>query len=140
MVREDCVIGKGTKIWHPELVNLYGCIIGEDCNIGAFAEIGPGVVIGNRCRIAAHAFICHGVTIEDDVFIGPRVTFTNDKYPPSDNWGKILVKHHAAIGAGAVILPDVTINSYALVGAGSVVSKDVYANTKVMGVPARRAA
>jgi acetyltransferase-like isoleucine patch superfamily enzyme len=135
VVREDCIIGEGTKIWHPELVNLYGCLIGKDCNIGAFVEIGENVIIGDRCRIAAFSFLCDGVILEDDVFVGPRVTFTNDKYPPSDTWGRILVKHHAAIGAGSIILPNVTIHPYALVGAGCIVTKDVFG--KAIGIAAR---
>ena len=77
----DTVIGEGTKIWHPELVNLYGCTIGENCNIASFVEIGPEVVVGDRCRIQSFSFIPKGVILGNDVFIGPNVTFTNDKHP-----------------------------------------------------------
>ena len=141
MVSKEATIGKGTMIWHPDLVNLIGdCVIGNDCNIGAFVEIGPGVIIGNWVKIGAHCFIPTGVTIEDDCFIGPATVFTNDKYPPGDkrNWGKIWVRRGAAIGAGCIILPSVTIGEDALVGAGSVVTKDVPAGWKVVGNPARR--
>lgn len=139
MIGDDVVLGKNVKIWHPSLVNLYGCTIGDDCNIGAFVEIGPGVKIGNHVSIAAHCFIPAGVTIEDDCFIGPRVTFCNDKYPPShkDNWGKVLVKKGASIGAGAIILPDVEIGEWALIGAGAIVTCSVPSRTKYFGNPAR---
>lgn len=129
-----------TKIWHPDKVNIYGdCIIGCYCNIGAFVEIGPGVIIGNNVNIAAFCFIPSGVTIEDNCFIGPRVTFTNDKYPPGkrEDWLRTYVKTGASIGAGSVILPGVTIGSGALVGAGSVVTKDVPDGRRVVGNPAR---
>ena len=139
MVDKSCSIGEGTKIWHPELVNLYGCRIGNNCNIGAFVEIGPGVVIGNNVRIAARCFIPEGVTIEDDCFIGPRATFCNDRFPPSskDQWEKILVRRGASIGAAAVILPGVTIGERAVIGAGSVVTRDVAAGETIYGIPAR---
>ncbi|HQM30694.1 MAG TPA: acyltransferase [Syntrophales bacterium] len=139
MVDKTCRIGEGTKIWHPELVNLYGCRVGNNCNIGAFVEIGPGVVIGNNVRIAAHCFIPEGVIIEDDCFIGPRATFCNDKNPPSskDQWEGILVKRGASVGAHSVILPGVTIGEKARVGAGSVVTRDVPAGETVCGQPAK---
>lgn len=132
----NATIGKGTKIWHADLVNIYGCTIGRDCNIGAFVEIGPGVVIGDRVRIAAKCFIPEGVFIEDDCFIGPGVIFTNDKYPPSskENWKKTRVCKGASIGAGAVILPGVTIGEGALVAAGSTVTRDVPAGVWTCGL------
>jgi len=136
-------IGENARIWHPELVNIYGnkeaiCRIGNGVNIGAFVEIGPGVAIGDNVSIGAHCFIPEGVTIEDGCFIGPGVCFTNDKYPPGhkDSWGKITVKRGARIGARAVILPGITIGENALVGAGSVVTKDVLAGVVVKGNPA----
>ena len=135
------VIGDGTKIWNPELSNLYGDFeIGCSCNIGAFVEIGPGVKIGNNVSIAAFCFIPFGVTIEDNCFIGPRVTFTNDRYPPGgrDNWLPILVKEGVSIGAGSIILPGVTIGMGSMVGAGSVVTKDIPDGVRVIGNPARR--
>lgn len=133
-------IGEGTKIWHPELVNLYGDYqIGKNCNIGAFVEIGPGVFIGDNVTIGAHCFIPSGVLIGDNVFIGPRVTFCNDKYPPSgrEHWGITTVLQRVSIGAGSVILPGVTIEEGARIGAGSVVTSTVGKNKTVYGNPAR---
>jgi acetyltransferase-like isoleucine patch superfamily enzyme len=140
LVAKDVVIGLGTKIWNPQLVNIYGdCIIGSGCNIGSFVEIGPGVKIGDRVRIGAFTFIPEGITIEDDVFIGPGCVFTNDKYPPSHkkDWLKTLVKKNASIGAGCVICPGVTIGEGAMVGAGTAVSKDVPAGSLVVGASMR---
>lgn len=141
--------GKGTKIYNPELVNLYDCIVGEECTIGTFVEIRKGVTIGNKVKIQAFAFIPEGVTIEDEVFIGPHVCFTNDYFPSATNtdgtlkkdldWKLVptLVKKKASIGAGATILCGVTIGEGALVGAGSVVVQDVPAWTIVAGNPAK---
>lgn len=149
MIREDVKIGKGTKIFHPDLVNLYGCEIGENCRIGAFVEIRKDVKIGDNVKIQAFAFIPEGVTIEDGVMVGPHVCFINDKYPRAVNpdgslkqpedWkaGKTLVKKGAGIGGNATILCDVTIGENAMVGAGAVVTKDVPPNTVVVGNPAR---
>jgi UDP-2-acetamido-3-amino-2,3-dideoxy-glucuronate N-acetyltransferase len=137
---KNCKIGKGSKIWHPDLVNLYGCEIGENCNVGAFVEIGPGVFIGDDVRIAAHCFIPEGVKIESGCFIGPRVTFTNDPYPPSnrESWKSTVVCKGASIGAGAIILPGVTIGEGALIGAGSIISRNVLPGAKVYGEAARQ--
>jgi UDP-2-acetamido-3-amino-2,3-dideoxy-glucuronate N-acetyltransferase len=121
-------------------INIWGNPnIAETAEIGAFVEIGDWVVIGERTKIGAFSFLCPGVTIEEDVFIGPRTTFTNDLYPPSskDEWKRTLIKRGASIGAGAVILPGVTIGEYAMVGAGSVVTKSVSAYTVVSSNPAR---
>jgi len=134
---KNCKIGKNTKIWH--FTNLYGCEIGDNCMIGSFVEIGKAK-IGNNCRIEAHAFIPEGVTIEDNVFIGPHVCFTNDKYPKATGeWQlkKTLVKEGASIGANATILCGITIGKNSLIGAGSVVTKDVPDNTVVVGNPAK---
>ncbi len=148
MIKSDVVLGTNVQIYNPELVNLYGCEIGDNTKIGSFVEIKPTVIIGKNCKIQAHAFIPEGVTIEDGVFIGPHVTFTNDVYPKAvtddgtlksmSDWTlqKTLVKNGAAIGAGAVILPGITIGEHATVGAGSVVTKDVPAHTTVIGNPA----
>jgi acetyltransferase-like isoleucine patch superfamily enzyme len=133
-------VGEGTKIWHPELVNIYGCLIGRDCNIGCFVEIGPEVVVGNRCKIQTKAYLPKGIRLEDDVFIGPGVTFLNDKHPPSNGeWGECttIVKEGASIGGGALILPGVTIGRRAVIGAGAVVTKNVGDGETVVGVPAR---
>ena len=116
------------KIWHPELVNIYNSVIGEDTKIASFVEIGNSN-IGKNCKIEAFAFIPPGSVIEDNVFIGPHVTLTNDKYPSAKPSGwkcePVTVKEGASIGAASVVCPGVTVGSHALVGAGSVVAEDV---------------
>ena len=149
MIASDVRLGEDVTIYHSDLVNLYGCEIGDGCKIGAFVEIRKQVRIGRNVKIQAFAFIPEGVTIEDGVFIGPHVCFTNDKHPravnpdgslmkPSD-WQIVptLVKQGASIGANATILCGITIGEYAMVGAGAVVSRDVPAYAIVTGVPAR---
>lgn len=134
----DCQIGEDTVV--RDYVNLYGCKIGDGCRIAAFVEIQRGVVIGDRCKIEAFAFIPSGVTIEDEVFVGPRTTFTNDLHPKAvGDWSitPTLVQKGASIGAGAVIVCGVTIGEGATVGAGAVVTKDVPAGATVIGNPAR---
>jgi len=131
-------IGEGTIV--HDHVNLFKCKVGRNCKIDAFVYIEEDVVIGNNCKIRPHVFIPTGVTIEDDVFIGPGVLFTNDKYPKvSGEWTlrNIVVKKGASIGAGAVILPGVTIGQHALVGSGAVVTKNVPDDALVVGNPAR---
>jgi UDP-2-acetamido-3-amino-2,3-dideoxy-glucuronate N-acetyltransferase len=131
----------GCTCHHPELVNLYGCSIGEGTKIGAFVEIGAGVTIGKNCKIQSHVFIPPGVTIGNDVFIGPRVAFCNVKWPdartPAADFEKTTVMDGAVIGAGAVILPGVRIGQDAIVGAGAVVTKNVPDCRLVYGNPAR---
>lgn len=136
---EHPTVGKGTRIWHPELsVISKDAVIGENCVIHSHVWIGPNVKIGDGCRIQAFTFIPPGVHIGDNVFIGPRVTFTNDKYPPSGgNWINTRVYDGASIGAGAVILPGITIGANARIGAGSVVTKNVVAGVTVCGNPAQ---
>lgn len=148
-IKEDVKLGSGVNIYHPNLVNLYGCTIGCGSKIGAFVEIQKNAEIGQRCKISSHTFVCEGVRIEDEVFIGHGVMFTNDLYPraTSDNgllqseadWTVIetLVKRRAAIGSNATILAGVTIGEMATVAAGAVVTRDVPDGTIVAGVPAR---
>ena len=135
-------------IYHPDLVNLYGCTIGEQTRIGTFVEIQKNAAVGAHCKISSHTFICEGVTIEDDVFVGHGVVFINDRYPRATSDGKpqteadwelvpTLVKRGASIGSGAVILCGVTIGEQALIGAGAVVTRDVPDHAVVVGVPAR---
>ena len=136
-VLKDVKFGKGTKIY--DHVNLYKCKIGENCKIDSFTYIEEDVNIGNNVKVRAHAFIPTGVTIEDNVFVGPRVIFMNDKYPRTQGEWKLIptvVKKGASIGAGAIILPGVTIGESAIVGAGAVVTKDVLPSTVVVGNPA----
>ncbi|NCA81932.1 MAG: N-acetyltransferase [Opitutae bacterium] len=142
-------LGQGVVIHQPDLVNLYGCAIGDGTRIGAFVEIQRGAVIGARCKISSHTFICEGVTIEDEVFVGHGVMFINDPQPRATaengalqteaDWTCLptLVKRGASIGSGAVILCNVTIGERALIGAGAVVTKDVAPGAIVAGVPAR---
>ncbi len=140
-IAADVRLGANVIIHHPELVNLYGCEIGDDCRIGPFVEIQGGVRTGQRCKISSHSFLCAGVTLEDDVFIGHGVMFVNDRQPRADSpdWRlePVLVKRGASIGSGAVILCGVTIGEGAMVGAGAVVTRDVAAGAVVKGVPAR---
>jgi acetyltransferase-like isoleucine patch superfamily enzyme len=144
---KDVRLGADVKIY--SFVNAYGCEIGDESRIGAFVEIQKNVKIGNRCKISSHSFICEGVTVDDNVFIGHGVMFTNDKYPRAANadgspqsesdWAvvPIVVEKGASIGSNATILAGVTIGENAIVGAGSVVTKDVAANTIVAGVPSK---
>lgn len=140
-VNPDLFVGEGTKIWQP--TNLYGkVIVGKNCSIGVFCDIGGtyrGVIIGDNVKIQSHSFIPDSVVLADNVFIGPGVTFTNDKHPPSGkaNWLITFVDKGASIGARATILPGITIGANAKIGAGSVVTKNVPANTTVCGNPAK---
>ena len=136
---EDADIGENTII--RDFVNIYGCKIGKNCKIAAFVEIQKDVNIGDNCAIEAFAYIPTGVKLEDEVFIGPHVCFTNDKKPRAVNPGwklvPTIVKKGASIGAGATIVCGVTIGEGAMVGAGAVVTKDVPSNTLVIGHPAK---
>lgn len=148
MISPSVKMGKNVLIHHPELVNLYGCVIGDDTRIGTFVEIQKNAKIGARCKISSHTFICEGVTIEDEVFVGHGVMFINDKVPRStisgklqteDDWQVIpvLVRRGASIGSGAVIMCGVTIGEDAIIGAGAVVTHDIAPGVTVAGVPAR---
>jgi len=147
-ISANVVLGHGVKIFQPDLVNLYGCRVGDDTKVGAFVEVQKNAIIGNRCKISSHTFICEGVTIEDDVFVGHGVMFINDLYPLAttdgrlqneDDWRVVptRVKQGASIGSGAVILAGVTIGEGALIGAGAVVTHDVPDHHISKGVPAR---
>lgn len=146
-VAEDVKRGRNVSIFEP--CNIYGCEIGDNTKIGAFVEIKKTVKIGRNCKVEPFSFIPEGVTLEDGVFIGPHVVFTNDKYPRAVNpdgslkdagdWKviKTLVKKGASVGAGAVVICGITIGEGAVVAAGSVATKDVPPRTLVAGVPAR---
>jgi acetyltransferase-like isoleucine patch superfamily enzyme len=148
-IAESVFLGKDVKIFHTSLVNLYGCRIGDDSKIGAFVEVQKGAAIGARCKISSHTFICEGVSIEDEVFIGHGVMFTNDRYPRAANPDGSLqteadwkvettrVRRGASIGSNATVLCGITIGEGAIVGAGAVVTKDVPDHAIVAGVPAR---
>ncbi|HEV2320096.1 MAG TPA: acyltransferase [Verrucomicrobiae bacterium] len=146
-IATDVRMGRDVRIY--DFTNLYGCEIGDEARIGAFVEIQKGARIGNRCKISSHTFICEGVTLEDEVFVGHHVVFTNDLYPRATNvegqlqteadWKCIptVVKRGASIGSGAVLLCGITVGEGAIIGAGSVVTRDVPPGTIVAGNPAR---
>jgi len=146
-IAPDVKLGNGVKL--AKFINLYGCEIGDDTKIGAFVEIQKNARVGQRCKISSHTFICEGVTLEEGVFVGHGVTFTNDRHPRATNrqgelqteadWVCIptLVKRGASIGSGATVLCGITIGENAMIGAGSVVTRDVPAGTIVAGNPAR---
>jgi acetyltransferase-like isoleucine patch superfamily enzyme len=148
-IAKDVQLGRDIRIPHPDLVNLYGCVVGDETRIGTFVEIQTGAKIGSRCKISSHTFICEGVTIEDEVFVGHGVMFTNDRFPrattedgqpqgPSD-WTvePTRVGRRASIGSNATILCGISIGAGATVGAGAVVTRDVAPSAVVAGVPAK---
>ena len=146
-VAPDVKLGQGVKL--SKFINLYGCEIGDETKIGAFVEVQKNASIGKCCKISSHTFICEGVVIEDNVFIGHGVTFTNDIYPRATAAGGALqteadwkveptvIKKGASVGSGVTILCNLSIGENAIVGAGSVVTKDVPPNAIVAGNPAR---
>lgn len=148
-IADSVKLGRDVVIFHESLVNIYGCEIGDESRVGTFVEIQRGAVIGRRCKISSHTFICEGVEIEDEVFVGHGVMFTNDRYPrattdtgelQSDADWELLrtrVGRRASIGSHATILPNLTIGEGALVGAGAVVTRDVPPFAIVAGSPAR---
>jgi UDP-2-acetamido-3-amino-2,3-dideoxy-glucuronate N-acetyltransferase len=141
-VDEPCQIGAGTKIWHFSHV-MKDSVIGRDCNIGQNVVVSPGVRVGDGCRIQNNVSLYTGVILEDYVFCGPSMVFTNVVNPRSevvrkDEYKKTLVRRGASLGANATIVCGVTIGRYAFVGAGTVVSRDVADYALVVGNPARQ--
>jgi UDP-2-acetamido-3-amino-2,3-dideoxy-glucuronate N-acetyltransferase len=149
MIETNVVLGAGVVVVRPELVNLYGCRIGDGTRIGPFVEIQRDAIVGRNCKVSSHSFICSNVTIEDGVFIGHGVMFTNDRYPSAVNadgslqtdkdWTPeaTLVRSQASIGSNATILCGLTIGEGALIAAGAVVTRDVPDFAIVAGGPAR---
>jgi UDP-2-acetamido-3-amino-2,3-dideoxy-glucuronate N-acetyltransferase len=147
LIADNVKLGKGVRIF--AFTNLYGCELGDDVKVGTFVEIQKGSKIGNRCKISSHSFLCEGVTLEDEVFIGHGVMFTNDLLPRATSGdGKLqtevdwtcvptLVKRGASIGSNATLLCGITVGERAVVGAGSVVTKDVPPRAVVAGNPAK---
>lgn len=146
-IADDVRLGANVRL--SKFINLYGCQIGDETKIGAFVEIQKNATIGRRCKISSHTFICEGVILEDHVFIGHGVTFTNDIYPRATmpdgtlqtnaDWKvqPTLIRRGASIGSGATILCNLTVGENAIIGAGSVVTRDVPPNVIVAGNPAR---
>ncbi len=147
-VSPGATIGEGASIWHQAQVRE-GAVVGPGCIIGKGAYIDAGVQIGSNCKVQNYSCVYHGTTLEDGVFVGPEVVFTNDRYPRAINpdgslksdsdWevGETLVKYGAAVGSRSVVLPGVTIGRWALVAAGSVVTRNVPDYALVGGAPAR---
>jgi acetyltransferase-like isoleucine patch superfamily enzyme len=148
-VRVSPTVQLGRNVVIHCFANLYGCLVGDETRIGAFVEIQAGAHIGARCKISSHCFVCSGVTIEDEVFVGHGVMFTNDRDPHATtedgepqsaaDWELIPTRvcRRASIGSGAVILPGVTIGEGALIAAGAVVTRNVEPGAVVAGCPAR---
>jgi UDP-2-acetamido-3-amino-2,3-dideoxy-glucuronate N-acetyltransferase len=142
-VDEPSQIGDGTKIWHFSHV-MTGSRIGNNCNLGQNVHVAPGVHIGNNVKIQNNVSLYTGVELEDDVFCGPSMVFTNVITPRShvdrkSEYRKTLVKRGASLGANSTVVCGVTVGKYAFVGAGAVVTRDVHDFSLVVGVPARHA-
>jgi len=147
-VERGAIVGPNTRIWHNCHVRQ-GAVIGADCTLGNSVYVDTGAVVGNHVKLQNRVSIFRGVTLEDGVFVGPHVSFTNDKYPRSitrdglpiheEDWqpAKTLVRYGASIGAAAVVLPGVTIGQWAMVGAGAIVREDIPDYGLVVGNPGR---
>lgn len=137
---QSATVGQGTQIWQFVVV-LSGAEIGEYCNICSHCFIENDVVLGDRVTIKNGVYLWDGLRVGDDVFIGPNVSFTNDRFPrsrrPPENFLQTVIKKGASVGAGAIILPGLTIGEYAMIAAGAVVLKSVPDNAIVVGNPAR---
>ncbi|MBN2480869.1 MAG: N-acetyltransferase [Bacteroidales bacterium] len=143
VIDDNCVIGKGTRIWHFTHV-MTGCTIGSNCNLGQNVVVSPQVSLGDHVKVQNNVSIYTGVICEDDVFLGPSMVFTNVINPRSaverkDQYKKTLVEKGSTIGANATIICGITIGRYAFVGAGAVVTKDIRPYELVVGNPARHA-
>ncbi len=141
-IDDNVIIGKGTKIWHFSHVQS-GAKIGEDCVMGQNVNISNNVTIGNRCKLQNNVSVYEGVTLEDDVFCGPSMVFTNDLRPRAfikdvSKYGKTFLRKGCSIGANATIVCGHEIGSYAMVAAGAVVTKNVKSYALVAGVPAKQ--
>jgi len=140
IVEEGAFVGPGTKIWHRSHIRA-GSRIGSDCTIGFAVYVDEGARIGDRCKVQNHVSVYRGVVLEDDVFVGPHATFTNDRQPRagSDPWKVVPtnVRRGASIGANATIVCGVELGPWSMVGAGAVVTADAPAYGLVLGSPAR---
>lgn len=148
-INADVRLGEGVRIFQPDLVNLYGCSVGDETKIGAFVEIQKNASVGARCKISSHTFICEGVTIEDEVFVGHGVMFINDLFPRAttpegklageEDWVLVetRVRRRASIGSNATIMAGITVGENAFVAAGAVVTRDVPDFALAVGNPAR---
>jgi len=140
-VHPEAVVGEGTTVWQNSVV-LDGAVIGKDCNLNAHTLVEGGAVIGDRVTLKSGVYVWAGVLLADDVFCGPNATFTNDKNPRSKVHPETVIQTRvgarASIGAGAVILPGLTIGDDAMIGAGAVITRDVPAGETWVGNPARK--
>ena len=139
-VEEGAVIGEGTNVWHYAHIRS-SAVIGKNCVIGKDVYVDAGVKIGDRCKIENGVSVFKGVLLEDDIIVGPNVSFTNDLTPRAfkKDWEPIttLIRTGVGIGAGSVIICGVELGGYSMVGAGSIVTKDVVPYSLVFGQPAR---
>jgi acetyltransferase-like isoleucine patch superfamily enzyme len=147
VVEEGALVGANTRVWHYAHVRN-GASVGDNCTLGHSVYVDIGARVGNNCKLENRVSIFRGVTLEDGVFVGPHVTFTNDKYPrairadgslvAAEDWSpaETVVKYGASIGAGAVVLPGLSIGRWAMIAAGAVVTRDVPDHGLVVGNPA----